>query len=221
MTEREWLNCNDPTAMLELLQARGQASPRKLRLFACACCRSIWPLMTDKCSRRAVEVAERFADGQATLLTLRKWHWAAYEAYEVEMTDQPGRVEAAYAANCAVHEDAAWAALNASMAAADAGQTRAGQCDLLRDIFANPFQAASPIDRTWLSWNDGTIPRLARASYEERSLPAGTLDYARLAVLADALEEADCTNEEILDHCRSSSDHVRGCWVVDLLLGKQ
>jgi len=220
MNEEQWLSCADPTAMLEFLRNGGKVSERKLRLFACACCRNVWRLMTDKCSRRAVEVAERFADGQATPQTLQKWHWAAYEAHE--MTDEAGRVSAAYAANRATHLDASLAALGASAAAEYAGLAPAGQCDLLRDIVANPFRVTPPIDPVWLCWNDRTIPRLAWASYEERSLPNGMLDTVRLAVLADALEEAGGGNEEVLSHLRQQGlVHVRGCWVIDLLLNKK
>jgi hypothetical protein len=218
MNEDQWLSGTDPAAMLEYLRNGGNGSERKLRLFACACCRGVWRLMADKCSRRAVEVAERFADGQATPQTLLKWHWAAYEAYET--TDGAGRVEAAYAASRAAHQDAALAALDASAAAGDAGLAPPGRCDLLRDVVANPFRVAPAIDQVWLCWNDGTIPRLAWASYEERSLPSGLLDTARLAVLADAMEEAGCTDADLLGHLRGPGPHVRGCWAVDLLLAK-
>jgi hypothetical protein len=68
----------------------------------------------------------------------------------------------------------------------------------MRDIFPLPFRTAC-LDLTWLAWNDGTVRRLAIAIYEGRCLPAGTLDTGRLAVLADALEEAGCANEEIWD----------------------
>jgi hypothetical protein len=95
----------------------------------------------------------------------------------------------------------------------------AAQCGLLRDLFGNPF-AVSPVEPTWLTWADGTVPKLARPIYEERNLPGGTLDGARLAVLADALEEAGCTDPTILEHCRSG-EHVRGCWLVDALLRKK
>jgi hypothetical protein len=70
-----------------------------------------------------------------------------------------------------------------------------------------------------LTWNDATVIRLAQVAYDERILPAGTLDNARLADLADALEEAGCTDAQILTHLRGG-DHYRGCWAVDLLLGK-
>jgi hypothetical protein len=91
----------------------------------------------------------------------------------------------------------------------------------LRDIFGNPFRPAPGIDPAWLAWNAGTVRRLAEAAYQERLLPQGTLDPGRLAVLADALEEAGCDSQEILGHCRQQGAvHVRGCWVVDLLLNK-
>jgi hypothetical protein len=95
------------------------------------------------------------------------------------------------------------------------------QAALLRCIFGNPFRAAPAIDPAWVAWNDGTVKKLAQAVYEQRALPQGTLDSARLAVLADALEEAGCSDEEILGHIRGPGPHVRGCWVVDLLLGKR
>ncbi len=65
----------------------------------------------------------------------------------------------------------------------------------------------------WLAWNDGAIPKMAQAIYDDRA-------FDRLPILADALEDAGCDNQEILDHCRSNGEHVRGCWVVDLILGK-
>jgi hypothetical protein len=94
------------------------------------------------------------------------------------------------------------------------------QTDLLRCIFGLlPFRQVT-ISPLVLSWNDAVVVRLAQAAYEERHLPSGTLDNCRLAILADALEEAGCTNRDILGHCRGPGPHVRGCWVVDLLLGK-
>jgi len=81
----------------------------------------------------------------------------------------------------------------------------------------NPFCPVA-INQTWLT---PTVLSLAQAAYDNRNLPSGTLDNARLAVLADALEDAGCSQEEVLNHCRQPGPHVRGCWVVDLLLGKE
>jgi hypothetical protein len=94
---------------------------------------------------------------------------------------------------------------------------RAG--DLLRDIMGNPFRPVTA-DPRWMAWNGGAVVKLAQAAYEERALPSGELDLARLAVLADALEESGCSITDVLDHLRGPGPHVRGCWVIDLLLGK-
>jgi hypothetical protein len=94
----------------------------------------------------------------------------------------------------------------------------AAQCSILRDIFGLlPFRSVI-IDP---AWRTPTVLALAQATYDNRLLPVGTLDNARLAVLADALEDVDCTNDNILNHCRRPGEHVRGCWALDLLLGKE
>jgi len=85
-------------------------------------------------------------------------------------------------------------------------------CHLLRELFGNPYRSI-PLELAWLNWNDRTIPKLAQGIYDDRA-------FDRLPILADALEDAGCHNADILAHCRSDGDHVRGCWVVDLLLGR-
>jgi hypothetical protein len=94
----------------------------------------------------------------------------------------------------------------------DTGFGLAGCLPIIADLFGNPFRPVS-LEPAWLAWRDGTVRRLAAAIYEERR-------FADLPVLADALEEAGCDNPDILDHCRGGGEHVRGCWVVDLILGK-
>jgi hypothetical protein len=89
------------------------------------------------------------------------------------------------------------------------------QAAAVRDLF-NPFRPV-PTQPAWLT---PTVTGLAAAAYEERALPSGDLDNARLAVLADALEEAGCMDEVFLGHLRSPGPHVRGCWALDLVLGK-
>ncbi|HWG47752.1 MAG TPA: hypothetical protein VN688_33625 [Gemmataceae bacterium] len=88
---------------------------------------------------------------------------------------------------------------------------RARQRSGLADIFGNPFRPAR-IDHRFLGWNDGTIPKLAQVIYEGRA-------FDHLPILADALEEAGCSDLDILGHLRGPGPHVRGCWVVDLCLG--
>jgi hypothetical protein len=87
---------------------------------------------------------------------------------------------------------------------------------LLRCVFGNPFRSLA-IDPAWLT---AMVGSLAQAAYDERELPGGHLDPARLTILADALEEAGCTDSVLLGHLRNPGPHVRGCHVVDLLLGK-
>jgi hypothetical protein len=84
------------------------------------------------------------------------------------------------------------------------------QCGFIRDIFGNPF---SPVDFD-SRWRTSDVVSLARSMYESRGFTA-------MPILADALLEARCDNDDILNHCRSEGPHVRGCWVVDLILGKQ
>ena len=88
---------------------------------------------------------------------------------------------------------------------------------LLREILGNPFRTVT-VDPAWLT---PTVRSLAEAAYDERRLPSGELDLARLAVLSDALEEGGCTSGNILSHLRSPDPHVRGCWALDLVMGKE
>jgi len=83
---------------------------------------------------------------------------------------------------------------------------------LVRCLFGNPFVAAPTLKRRWLA-PDGAVFRLAATIYADRA-------FDRLPILADALEDAGCDNADILNHCRQPGEHVRGCWVLDLLLGK-
>jgi hypothetical protein len=99
---------------------------------------------------------------------------------------------------------------------------RGAQATLLRCLFGNPCQPQPAIPASVLAWSNGTVRRLAEAAYEERDLPRGTLDNSRLAILADALDEAGCTDVGILAHLRAEGAvHARGCVVLDLLLGKE
>jgi hypothetical protein len=208
MTEQEWLACTDPRRMLEFLQVK--ASDRKLRLCAIAYCRRIWSLLDDARSRRAVELAERFADGGAT----------DYERMVAQ--DHAEKVTKALTGSAAnAPRAAAFAALPWADSAARGvltmtppllGEPVSGalRCEFVRDIFGNLFRPVT-IDPAWLS---ATVTQLAQAIYQE-------LAFDRLPILADSLEEAGCTEVAILEHLRGPGPHVRGCWVVDLLLGKE
>jgi hypothetical protein len=233
MTEAEWLACLDSRIMLEFL--RSKASDRKLRLFAVACCRRYWDLLRDEGSRTAVLVAERFADGLATREELEgareEANWTAGggdgfgpERCCMDLDDRP--YDSAAAANVI---EATFDVLESRKIAADlaglprsqwvkshAGLTnerwvdeRRAVADLIRDIFGNPFRPTT-IDLAWLNSN---VLDLARTIYEERA-------FDRMPELADALEAAGGHEADILGHCRQAGPHVRGCWVVDVVLGK-
>jgi len=229
MTESEWQSCTDPRVMLDVLP--GRASDRKLRLFACSCCRLFWRKLTDARCRSAVEIAEQFADG---LVTARARGRAFTAARQTTRHVGAPTQNAFHAAAYAAHADPVTAARGVSGNAQYArGHWSAGPngpvlrrwgggplCSLLRDIFGNPFRPQPRVAPSCLAWDGGTVKNLAQSIYEGRSLPAGTLDNSRLAVLADALEDAGCEQPDLLAHLRSPGPHVRGCWAVDLLLGK-
>ena len=211
MTEEEWDRCPDPDAMLEFLS--GKASERKLRLFACACARAVWDLLEDERAQEAVEVGERYADGLIAAAELR----AASENAWAAVDGCPS--EANYSAQSAVEVSTHDAAVDGARHAFQDGMPLKDQCQLLRCIFGDPFRPVE-VEPAWLAWHGGAVVRLAQAVYEERALPSGHLDAARLAVLADMLEEAGATDPELLGHLRSPGPHARGCAAVDALLGR-
>ncbi len=215
MNESEWLSSAEPIDM-----ARGaptRVSHRKLRLFAAAVCRRILHLLSDDRSKAAVDVAERFADEQATLDNLQ---WAREQAHIAhrEAFNRLGKSGACleWAAVYVVDPVAYHGAKNVSWMAATpripGGVTDAEytvQANLFREIFANPFRPVSIVP-AWLALK---VIVLAEAIYDDRR-------FADMPIRADALEEAGCTNADMLSHCRQPGEHVRGCWVVELLLGK-
>jgi hypothetical protein len=226
--EADWGTCTDPEKMLQYLRANGTASDRKLRLFAAACCRRVWHLVTHAPARDAVQVTEAYADGRTTTDRLRSARLAA----------GANAVVARNASREAAHTAAKTASWEARAMAADAAWEAAGRparyhirdaawddesgahCGLIRDIFGNPFRPLPPLDPSLLKGNNGVIMSLAQAAYNERLLPQGTLDNGRLAVLADALEEGGMTDRALLTHLRSPGPHVRGCHGLDAVLGR-
>ena len=214
MTGADWQTCADPYAMLELLQ--DYAGGRRWRLFACGCCRRVWYSLRDRRSCQAVEVAERFVDGAASAGELEQacrgawdtWqHWPRMDSLTVRAIGA-----ATWVAKPVLGPYEAATVLQYTLAAEarmPPDEALPDRADLVRDIFGNPFRPVAA-DPAWLAWKDGTITRLARAVYEEGA-------FERLPVLADALEEAGCTDPDLLGHCRAPGAHVRGCWVLDLV----
>lgn len=250
MIETDWSDCICPERMLAYLGER--ASPRKRLLFACACVRRIWPLLDDDRLRKAVKVAERFADGQVSAQILGKagrlvaqlrkkrekaeWREATWMARAARATAQaveallpeegpilvtprdiresPDVVSATRTARSAARaaeaqsEEDTVAGIEPirSLASLDA-------VELVRETFGHPFRPAA-LDPRWLHWRRRIVRRMARVIYRKRC-------FRNLPILADALEEAGCSDADILTHCRAPMEHVRGCWVVDRLLGKE
>jgi hypothetical protein len=221
MTEADWLTSTDPRPMLDFLDDR--ARPRKLRLFACAWAYDFWKAMPDERCREAVVVAERYADGRATGAELLAAYQAATDAWRenpfvlagrhgMGVQSRKGTRAARRAAEAARQAaDPAWRVSAAARAVwGQKAAIRYALSNYLRDLFGNPFRRV--VFRP--SWTTPTVTALARGAYESG-------DFTVLPILADALQDAGCDEPEVLDHCRGCERHVRGCWVVDLVLGKQ
>jgi hypothetical protein len=226
MTEAEWLACVDPSPMLDLLKRK--ASDRKLRLFTVASCRRVWQLLNDERGRQALETAEAYADGLATQNEL---------IFAYVTTNQ--LIDAIRSQSRNIHKDTKAFAMLAVQRAVSAGLCFYGRdwehdaydpyrcardaveyvekgsvwlqkADALRCIFGNPFRPVAS-DPSWLT---SDVLALAEGIYQERA-------FDRLPILADALQDAGCDNADVLTHCRQPGEHVRGCWVVDLLTGRK
>jgi len=223
-----------------------KARSRKLRLFAAGCCRQLWHLLSDERSRRAVEITEECIDGRADHDTRRAAAAGAFDVTvslrrmrEQETVVQPrppapirtlGELIESWAARAGTppgrlgpEEEAAhvafrltaWNSFGGYEAAAGAlalspGAEYRGFCQLLRCVFGNPFRPRAALE---VAWKTAPVLALAQAIYDERR-------FSDLPILGDALEEAGCTSADLLGHCRGPGLHARGCWVVDLILGK-
>jgi hypothetical protein len=204
MTEAEWLTCTDPQQMLEFV--KNLSTWRKLRLFLCAHLRMTPFSPTHAFRSQLADVLERLADGlpgsEKALTTMiqemKEFQWSCIQRQDFE--------RAAYLREC-------FDLLKLARQPDTVMGLAAGECDcpILHDLFGNnPFQ---PITFNPASLTP-TVANLAQAIYEESAFDC-------LPLLADALDEAGCTNNDILRHCRQQGKHVKGCWLVDLLLDKR
>jgi hypothetical protein len=217
MTEAEWLECTDSKPMLQFLQ--GKASERKMRLFFVACAHLVWDKMTEPVMRKGVETAERFADGLASEQEQQAAHCEIYKlAYQ-----GPSLSVKAYTMGVTLEDYFSLFGLSLSCGFSKAGLDRVERTNgwakgaqltgqyqpfLLREIFGNPFRCVTLAPR----WLTPRVVSLARTVYD-----GGT--FEQLPALAEALQEAGCGEPDFLSHCRGLGQHVRGCWVVDSLLG--
>lgn len=218
MTEAGWLNFSqlDPL-MIHALGAKGVPARRE-GLFACGCLRCACDWRLPDAEADAVEATEQFLDGDLTRPTWRKrrlpiekrnaswsrrvtqWEREFREAVVNLFYPSPGwgvtsRLLHTIKEISSVHYSAAF---------------EAKLCSILRDVFGNPFRAVAFAP----AWRTDTAVSIARGMYESR-------DFSGMPILADALQDAGCDSDDVLTHCRDVSQvHVRGCWVVDRVLGK-
>jgi hypothetical protein len=233
MDEATWQACNDSTRMLEFLRATGGASDRKLRLFVCGCCRRVDGLHGWPEGRLGVETAERFADGLASAAELSLAEEKTFSASERAFWDslqppfyRPWEKQGRPRKKTLAEMSAAMLSyLSATRDIPDALNRVTGSegyraacppavaAGILRDLFG-PLSRPPDIPSAVVSWNEATVFKLAQSIYDEWA-------FDRMPVLADALEEADCGNQDILLHLRQQGAvHVRGCFALDLLLNK-
>ncbi|MGH7169524.1 MAG: hypothetical protein ACRELF_09700 [Gemmataceae bacterium] len=232
MNEDEWLTSNDAVRMLHVIQ-QSSLSDRKVRLLNATICRRFWNYLPEASQTILLE-SELLADGRLPLgsndfeLCWRELCGRAngavapfdrqYPMKQFPSTDVCIQRNAAAAVCYAVIPKELFGAVSYFWELEPA--EKEPHSAIIRDVFGNPFRRIT-ISPAWLSWHDGVVSRLAKAAYDERFLPTGTFDNARLLILSDALEEAGCTDEQILTHLRGGGEHYRGCWVIDLLLGKE
>jgi hypothetical protein len=227
MTEAEWLAATDPMPMLEFL--RGKASDRKIRLLLCAIGRLMPDCYVREEEAAALQIAERYADSQATLDELnhcrnqlkRIWvrnsskyvpiGWSSLLVCSRRMVMQSCFELCSRTVRARIVETGAEPTWERDRQQRQTllRRERPIFARLLCELLGNPFRPML-VNPDWLT---STVVSLAEGIYADRS-------FDRLPILADALQDAGCENDDILDHCRQPGEHVRGCWVVDLLTGR-
>jgi hypothetical protein len=222
MTEAEWLKADNPDGLIEHLRAarvnRTKAGRRKLRLFACGCCRLAWNLFEPEPEAAAlVEAAERLADGELSAAAVERLDRRLPIPRNYTVTAGLSlRFAARHAASsnpCDARSAAFFCAQARALGSRDFYGVLAAElaraAGLFRCVFGNPFREVgfTPGRRT-----DTTVA-VARGIYDSR-------EFGAVPVLTDALQDAGCDSADVLNHCRSPGPHVRGCWVVDLILAK-
>jgi hypothetical protein len=216
LTRHEWRGGTNLYRMLRFL--RGKASDSQVRLFGCACCRLVWDCLPGPNTCKAVRVAEEYAEGLVSRDQLEaagrealeddgesrffNYHWLTRAGGENMLNNACGysfRLAGLHAL-----------AQGRSVSKVNAAHARiiSAQRDLLRDLFT-PFESPT-LDPVCLTWSDGLVTKLAEAIRLEHA-------FDRMPILGDALEDAGCTDDAILNHCRQAPRHARGCWVLQLI----
>jgi hypothetical protein len=194
------------------------ASDRKLRLFAVACCRINEHLLPNNNLRDSIGVIEDYADGLANNKDLQKVY-----TYADRLTSSLKDFLAVFSTRSVAV--AASMTSNFAFQARELSdmlysQTKPWQhptawdlhIPLLHEIFGNPFQTAQT--RFKLKSESRTVVKLAKKLYDKK-------EFEQMPLLAEALEKAGCSDHDLVSHCRAKVVHVRGCWALDLILGKE
>lgn len=217
-TEADWFEATYPPRMIRFLSER--ITDRKEHLLAAACFRSTWRLLKTEQGRKAVETFEQYADGKATAEQLAEAKEEAWQSNaeipnpegnnlpEKQVLGAIGLAPSLADLLMGVAEATAWEKLGPGEVGSEPEER--SQTVLIRELFGNPFRPVA-VDPSWLT---ETVVALVEGIYQERA-------FDRMPILADALEDAGCDDADVLNHCRQPGQHVRGCWVVDLLTGRK
>jgi hypothetical protein len=207
MTESEWLACGDDEEMIIWLE--GRFSRRKRRLLGCATARQVEHLLREPSTHELISLCERYADRLVSRRQVQDafrrmvWEPASYQEWNIR--DLAKGFSTPHGGD---------PALDHFPEARGNGRLIRDWADVMRDFYGpTPFRRVR-LEPAWLAANDGAVPTLARAIYDEGR-------WTDLPILGDALEEAGCDDADLLGHCRGGGRHYRGCWVVDLILNKK
>jgi hypothetical protein len=217
MTEQEWLSANDPDPLLKWLQRSKRHRPtvRKLQLLANALTDRVADRFTDPLTAALRQFMDRLGEATPT----HDEYWREWRPLMKRL--DAGRLDYTHILCWALYvskpdggklygvPETCVRSVAGNVRREVGDSERVNQVHLLRDIIPNPYRpvAFAP------AWQTDTAVSLARGMYESR-------DFGAMPILADALQDAGCDSDDVLNHCRGPWPHVRGCWVVDLVLGK-
>lgn len=231
MTEEDWLASAEPLGiyradprirpdqMLQYLRVHRKVDQtkhgrRKLRLFACACCRRFWPLLSEK-SREALEIAERYTDGEASKKDLGYGWRISVRQYGNGLRTADGI--AGHVVEASAMTAAALVPMVSNSVVASTPKRshelwseQFQQAAIIYDLFGNPFRRTAAEVASQFAIVE-SIKKLAEHIYQSGHHPD-------LSELAKALEQVGCTSSEVLEHSRRP-EHFRGCWLLDALRG--
>lgn len=218
MSENEWMASDDLYHLLWFLKYKDTS--RKMRLFICACCRRVWPELSDHRYYHAIEVSEKYVDGLATEAERDFAHRDAKNAMldclDQQMREPNWAIKGELIALSVADEVSAamltWLFNEKAQGMNPLGDSsdRILQADILRDIFGPLAFRTIEFNPCW---TDAQVLSLANSIYN------GHL-FELMPMLADVLTKAGCKDNDIISHCQASCIHVRGCWALDMILQK-